>query len=381
QDVVEEARESFDYWYPLDWRTTANELIENHLTFMVYHHAALFDEADWPQGIATWGLGTLEGEKMSSSKGHVKLPDEAIQEYGADTTRFFLFSSAEPWQDFDWRAEQLQNQRNKLHRFYDDVQELYGAGEERDETRLDRWLRSRLHRAVRETTKALEQFETRTAAMTCFFELRNAFSWYQERADTLHRDTVDEFLEAQVRLLAPFTPHLCEELWDAMGYNGLVAEAEWPEPDRDAIDTAVEAGEAMVQDAVDDIQEIAGLVDGFDTVRLIVAADWKRDAAATIQEKLDSDVDHGAIMGELTDDPRLREHGDDLAALVEEYTEQPGDLPDLRMEQDEEAELFDAATGFLTDRFDADVTVEQEGESDADKAGRARPGKPAIVLE
>ncbi|MDY6768523.1 MAG: leucine--tRNA ligase, partial [Candidatus Nanohaloarchaea archaeon] len=378
--VIEEARESFEYWYPLDWRTTANELIENHLTFMLYHHTALFDAADWPQGIATWGLGTLEGEKMSSSKGHVKLPDEAVQEYGADTTRFFLFSSAEPWQDFDWRADQLQNQRNKLRRFYNDVQDLYGTGEEHDQGRLDRWLRSRLHRAIEETTAALDGFETRTAAMTCFFELRNAFSWYRERAETLNRDVVDEFLETQVKLMSPFTPHLCEELWDRMGNEGLVVEADWPEAEEDAIDPVVEAGETMVQDAVDDIQEIAGLVDDFDTVRLIVAEKWKRDAAERIEELLDDDVDHGAIMGELSDDPALREHGEELATLVEQYSEQPGDLPDVRLTVDEEADLFDDAAGFLAARFDADVTVELERESDHQKAARARPGKPAIVL-
>jgi len=107
-DKIEAARESFDYWYPLDWRTSANELIQNHLTFMMFHHTALFSEDKWPEGIATWGLGTLEGQKMSSSKGHVVLPDTAIDEYGADTTRFFLFASSEPWQDFDWRAEDVE---------------------------------------------------------------------------------------------------------------------------------------------------------------------------------------------------------------------------------------------------------------------------------
>ncbi|MDY6769000.1 MAG: hypothetical protein SVW02_02745, partial [Candidatus Nanohaloarchaea archaeon] len=105
------------------------------------------------------------------------------------------------------------------------------------------------------------------------------------------------------------------------------------------------------------------------------------DAAAAIQEKLDSDVDHGAIMGELTDDPDLREHGEELATLVEEYTEQPGDLPDVQLRPDEEADLFEDAAGFLADRFDADVEIGLEADSSHEKAGRARPGKPAIVLQ
>ncbi|PSQ09623.1 leucine--tRNA ligase, partial [Halobacteriales archaeon QS_5_70_15] len=67
-----EMREEFDYWYPVDYRCSAEDLISNHLTFYLYHHAELFGEDDWPEGITGLGLGLLEGEKMSSSKGHVR---------------------------------------------------------------------------------------------------------------------------------------------------------------------------------------------------------------------------------------------------------------------------------------------------------------------
>ncbi|MDY6776746.1 MAG: leucine--tRNA ligase [Candidatus Nanohaloarchaea archaeon] len=382
ESVVEEARESFEYWYPLDWRTTANELIENHLTFMLYHHTALFDEEDWPRGIATWGLGTLEGEKMSSSKGHVKLPDNAIQEYGADTTRFFLFASAEPWQDFDWRKEELVNYRNKLRSFYNDVKELHGEGVEREENRLDRYVRSRLHRAVEEATEALENFETRKASMNVFFDLRNVFNWYRNRADELNREVVDEFLEHQVRMMAPFTPHLCEELWDEIGGEGFVSEAEWPEADEDAIDREVEAGEEVLEEAVSDMREIAGLVDDFDTVKVIVASGWKREAVKTIREQFEEgELETGEAMNVLTEDEELRKHGQELSSMVEDYREEPGELPPVVMEEGEELELFEEASGFLSTEFDAEVEIEREEESGEEKAGRSRPGKPAIVLE
>jgi len=69
---------------------------------------------------------------MSSNKGHVVLPDTAIDEYGADTTRFFLFASSEPWQDFDWRAEDVEQYKNKLRSFYNRSLEFHNSGEKRD---------------------------------------------------------------------------------------------------------------------------------------------------------------------------------------------------------------------------------------------------------
>ncbi len=161
QDVIEDARESFDYWYPLDYRTSAYPLIQNHLTFMMYHHKALFGEKYQPQGIATWGLGKLEGKKMSSSKGHVKLPDNAIEEYGADTTRFFIFASREPWQDFNWTEEDVQDYHNKIMSFYRRSTEMHGSGVKREMNRMDRYVLSRLQGIIEDATEGLEEFQTR----------------------------------------------------------------------------------------------------------------------------------------------------------------------------------------------------------------------------
>ncbi|MDY6778036.1 MAG: class I tRNA ligase family protein, partial [Candidatus Nanohaloarchaea archaeon] len=235
-DRLKEIRKSFDYWYPLDWRTSANELIQTHLTFFMFHHAALFDEQHWPKGIATWGMGLLEGEKMSSSKGHVVLANKAIERYGADTVRFFMFSSCEPWQDFDWRQDEVEDYRNKLRKFYNQSLDLYGSGETREKKKIDHYVLSRLQHIIRETEDAMEDFQTRKASLKAFFELNNLITWYRKRSDTLHAAVINEVVETQIRLLAPFIPHLCEELWDETGHDGLVTTASWPEVDDDLID-------------------------------------------------------------------------------------------------------------------------------------------------
>ena len=98
-------RQEFLYWYPYNFRFSAKDLISNHLTFQIFHHVAIFPKQYLPQGMVVFGMGLLNGAKMSSSKGNVFLLEDAVKEFGADTVRMFLMGSAEPWQDFDWRNE------------------------------------------------------------------------------------------------------------------------------------------------------------------------------------------------------------------------------------------------------------------------------------
>ncbi|MFB6216282.1 MAG: leucine--tRNA ligase, partial [Candidatus Aenigmatarchaeota archaeon] len=223
KDRVKELRRSFNYWYPLDWRSSADELVENHLTFFILHHSALFPEDKWPGGIAAWGMGTLEGKAMSSSKGHVVLANEAIERYGADTTRFFLFVSSEPWQSFDWQSEKVESYRDKVGKFYRKVKELQGLQGRNDENTSDRYLMSKMNSIVKEVTQGLEDFQTRKAGMQAFFEMEDALDWYLNMNDQVNTGVLNRFLRTWVKLMAPFTPHTCEELWEEIGGEGFVS--------------------------------------------------------------------------------------------------------------------------------------------------------------
>ena len=212
-------REEWRYWYPVDFRCSANDLVSNHLTFYVMHHAELFDPENWPQGVTVMGMGLLEGRKMSSSKGHVVLPPKAIAEYGADTVRFFLLNSAEPWQDYDWRAEQVESVRNQLGRFWNRATELVDEETEASTLgddgegpaavpdsleRVDHWLLSKLQETVREVTEAMDNAETRSASQAAFYNFEEHLRWYRRRTDG-DREAADwtlrYVLETRLRLL------------------------------------------------------------------------------------------------------------------------------------------------------------------------------------
>ena len=71
EDITEKIQKEFQYWYPLNWRLSAKDLVGNHLSFHMFHHAAIFPQKYWPKGITVFGMGLLEGQKMSSSKGYL----------------------------------------------------------------------------------------------------------------------------------------------------------------------------------------------------------------------------------------------------------------------------------------------------------------------
>ncbi|WP_247005679.1 leucine--tRNA ligase [Halorientalis litorea] len=386
-----ELREEWDHWYPVDYRCSANDLIQNHLTFFLFHHAELFDPEEWPEGITIMGMGLLEGEKMSSSKGHVVLPSKAIEEYGADTVRFFLLNSAEPWQDYDWRADAVASTRDQLERFWSRAREVIetdvpdGAAEELDH--VDRWLLSKLQGTVREATAAMEGFETRTASQTIFYNFEEHLKWYRRRAD-LDRPgakwTLREVLRTRLRLLAPFVPFMANELHEQL--TGTPAEdADWPEPDPEFESERTELEESLIEQVTDDIHDIVDVTGTDpDTVRVYAAADWKHDVFDTVRE---TGPDVGTVMGEVMQDPDLRERGDAVNELVQ-------DLVDIVREREDdelaalgdidEVSVYESAARFLADEFDADIEVSAEDDPDVTdpdgKASDAVPFRPAIHL-
>jgi leucyl-tRNA synthetase len=394
-DAVEDAderalelREEWQYWYPVDVRCSGNDLIQNHLTFYLYHHAELFDEDSWPEGITVMGMGLLEGEKMSSSKGHVVLLSTAIDAYGADTVRFFLLNAAEPWQDYDWRDDLVEDTHDQLRRFHDRAVEIAEAGrpEGGEETDADRWLRSRLAATVAEATDAMEQFETRKALQAVFYGFEESLRWYRRRTDTdrpAARRVLWEVMRARVRMLAPFVPHLASELHERL--TGEPATV-WPDPDEFERDPAVEARERLVESLAEDVRDIVDVTGTDpDRIEVAVAAGWKRDVFETVADvALEGDVDQGAVMGEVMSDPDLRERGDEVNDLVSDLVEavRGRDAGELRALRDvDEATVYCEAVDFYEREFDADVEVVGEEVAGFETADSAVPLRPAVRLD
>jgi leucyl-tRNA synthetase len=361
-------KKSFDYWYPQNWRCSASELIGNHLTFMLFHHTALFQIDKWPEGIVCFGVGLLEGAKMSSSKGNVILLSDALDKYGADVVRLFLMSNAEPWQDFDWRDKEVIGAQKSLRKFYEwseTVVKMKGGSARA----IDRWLVSKLQGIKKVMNDSMEGFQTRKACQAGFFEVFSILRWYEKRGGD-NSAVLKQFLSEWVRMMTPVVPHICEEVWAMMGGKGFVLDAEYPRLDGSKIDEKAELGENALANLVDDINNILS-VTGKEPKKLYlyVAPEWKFELFGKIAG--------GAQIGDVMKDGKFKEHGNEVVNIFKKAKEI--EFKKGWMKKDEDSLLTDARA-FLEKEIGCNVEINPSNDPQ-NKARFALPMKPAIYIE
>ncbi len=385
REYLDKMRQEFLYWYPYDHRFSAKDLISNHLTFQLFHHQAIFPRELQPRGIVVFGMGLLNGAKMSSSKGNVILLEDAIQEFGADTVRMFLVGSAEPWQDFDWRNELVHATRRQIDRFATAVQEVHRVQVGEGGSQIGIWLRSRLQQRIRNVTQALESFQTRQALQEAYHGIEADLKWYHRRlgdAAAIGPEATD-LIRAWIRLLTPYIPYTCEALWREIGEKELVSTAPWPEDDPTQMNLEVELAEELIQRTVEDIESIVKLIKIQPaSITLFLAPDWKW----RIFQILARQADQREGIKEVMQDAELRSQGKAAA----EAARQTGTLihrlpPDLveriLLQKIQEHEIFEGVVAFLERSFGVPVQIKAAEESAHPRARGALPFKPAILIE
>jgi leucyl-tRNA synthetase len=376
-------RNEFLYWYPYNFRFSAKDLISNHLTFQIFHHVAIFPKENLPQGMVVFGMGLLNGAKMSSSKGNVFLLEDAVKEFGADTVRMFLVGSAEPWQDFDWRNELVISTKKQIERFYSAVREMNDAGGEPSD--IDLWLASRLQEHIRKTTEALDNFQTRQALQESFFGIESDLKWYRRRCadDRDGSRMLGSLCSAWVRLLAPFIPFTCERIWQELGKEGLVSFAEWPVADEKLINRRIELAEELLLRTADDIESIKKLIQITPkSITIALAPAWKHGVFKTIARA----PDKNSAIREMMKDDAMRRRGKAATDAAKQCTTLLHRLPPQVVEliiKDgiNERAVFEQAKAFLHKEFGVPVNITDAEGSPHAKAAAALPFKPAIVIE
>lgn len=335
--VLDEIRSDFEYWYPVDLRSSGKDLVPNHLLFFLFHHVALFEEKHWPKTLAVNGFVSLEGQKMSKSKGPILTMENAVRTFGADITRMYILSTAEQTQDADWHRTGIESARRQVDRFYSFAKDVIDSGKRgtlsAELKQIDRWMLSRMQDYIRDTNSALVYIQTREAIQNAFFLLINDVKWYQRRGgETLLYYVLDNW----VRLMAPFTPHLCEEVWEAMGHEDLVSLAQYPLYNEDFIDESAELAEEVIKGTLEDIEEIIRVTKMTpQKVYLYTAPAWKTaviKCACDMQQEAPLEV--GILIKALMADPELKRFSRDIPKFVQKI------VPEFKSGGTEKYEIF-----------------------------------------
>jgi leucyl-tRNA synthetase len=377
-ELLDAMRAEFLYWYPFDLRNSAKELVPNHLTFCIFHHAALFPPEHWPKAIGVNGMLMVEGKQMHKSKGNFITMKGAVEKYGADATRCALLLGAEGMDDPDWRAENVGDLQGKFEGLLGFAGGILASAKSEEDTALERWLLSKLQHRIKSVTESLEELKTRTALQIALFETWNDLRWYIQRKGNTEAKALGEAVKVWLKLLAPFAPFLCEELWSQTGEAGFISVAKWPTFDSGRVDVAAEERENLVTDVISDTVNIEKATK-IAPKRLCyyTSALWKWQVYLKVLDKtVAGEAKIGELMKEFAADTDLKPHMKDIAGLVPRVIKALTKVSDerkasmLKIKAVDEKEILEGALGFLKERFDP-----------KNRAVMAMPYQPAIYIE
>ena len=250
------SKEMVNKWMPVDQYIGGVEHAIMHLLYSRFFVKAFksmgmldFDEPF--KNLLTQGMVLMDGSKMSKSKGNTVSPIEIINKYGADTARLFVLFAAPPERDLDWSEQGVEGCFRFLNRVYRLVDELAEVAKSNAEvkavTKEDKAMRLVIHSTLKKVTTDLSEKFGFNTAIAALMELINEMYKYKE-LDTRNDGIIREGIETIVTILAPFTPHIGEELWTMIGKEGSVFNISWPSYDESA----------LVQDEVEVIVQVNG---------------------------------------------------------------------------------------------------------------------------
>ena len=212
------SREAMEYWLPVDWYNGGMEHTTLHLLYSRFWHKFLYDIGVVPCSEpyakrTSHGMILGEnGEKMSKSRGNVVNPDEIVDEYGADTMRLYEMFIGDFEKAAPWNSASIKGCKRFLDRIWN-LLDVCREGGIRPE------VENAVHKTIRKVTEDIEGLKMNTAIASMMALLNDiAATGFVTK----------EELKILIVLLNPFAPHITEEMWEKLGFSGMLHETAWP---------------------------------------------------------------------------------------------------------------------------------------------------------
>ena len=265
------SKEKTDYWMNVDQYIGGVEHAILHLMYARFFQMALYDlglvsDEEPFKNLLTQGMVIKDGAKMSKSLGNVVSPKEIIEKYGADTARLFILFAAPPERELDWSDKGVEGSYRFINRVYRMVYEFsqkYSDAPDDYEikTEADKSMAYWMNYAIKKVSDDIgERFNFNTAIST-IMEMVNEMYRYKE--GEVNTGLYTAAIRNLIIMLAPFVPHVTEEMWEHLGYGGSVHDQSWPEYDESA----------LVKDTVEIVVQINGKI----KEKINIAGDLSRE--------------------------------------------------------------------------------------------------------
>ena len=273
------SKEEMKKWLPVDMYVGGIEHAVLHLLYARFYTKFLYDigVVDFAEPFTrlfNQGMVTKDGAKMSKSKGNVVSPDELVEKYGCDALRMYELFIGPPELDSEWDDRGIEG----VYRFLNKIWKLISENTPVAQTKEMERMR---HKMVYDITNRMENFNLNTV-VSGFMEYTNKFIEIQRKEGGIDLDTIKTI----ITLLAPFTPHISEELWAMTGESDSVFKQAWPTADESK----------MVEDEIQIVVQVSGKMAG----RIMVKADEKEEVVLELaREAAQARLEGKTIMKEV----------------------------------------------------------------------------------
>ncbi len=394
EQVINQMKNEFEYWYPNDLRHTAIHHISNHLSFAIFHHAAIFPEKYWLQAFSLNEMLSRDGEAMSKSKPNVIPIAQVPNKYSVDLTRLHLASIATPETVLEWKEEEVNFALQRMRKFWEYALSVIDnpKKEKADYSFLSEVFLASIKTNLGKAIEAIERFSAREYILDGYYANVRAIDEYHKFAEHLpeaeKKAALREVIDMMVITMAPVIPHISEELNERMGDKDYISLKQIPDITINEKDLLYALQAKYMTNLIEDIDQIVKLVKSKpEKIHIYINAEWKNDLYELANKIFkDEAVQIGKIMEAAKESAKLNKYMKEIANETKLMLKDP---TIFRIEMLSTRNQENAILGykeFISSKYNnAEIMIHladsKEIHDPQNKSQKARPMKPALLLE
>ncbi|MHA1341709.1 MAG: leucine--tRNA ligase [Promethearchaeota archaeon] len=363
----------------------------------------------------------LKSAKMSKSLGNTVDPESITTKYGADTARLFILHAANPEKGMEWTQAGVDAEYKIIQKIWDTLNKDNVKFRNQHHI-IDEFINFSIHNTIKQVTEFMEALSFRNA-LNMLIELIDTIRSYAE--NPVDKNTYNNGINALIKMLYPFIPHMMEEIWQQKGNKDMLVFEKWPQFDEKYVKEEIKNQWNAFDNLVDDIRNIFKVLETSATkdqkitatftqkksskkssrkttkksskkslskvktttsppkmtkMKLIVADDWKIKVISNVKKLIEANTDRKNIMREIMKDQSLKPYGKLVSKLVAKILDNVGKYNTPFKTQNSEFEFWKQTSDLLSQKLNLEIEIELEKNSKEPKKSQALPGKPAIIL-
>jgi leucyl-tRNA synthetase len=385
EDMLINMRKEFEYWYPVDHRHTAIMHISNHLSFFIFHHTAIFPEEYWPKCITLIEPVIIEGQKMGKSKGNVISLAEIERNYSADLFRFYISHSADLGVKVDWRKKQIKAVQKHISKFLSFLEKIkndidtFEYNYDKIKSDYSKAITSRCIRIFKSAENALGEFNLRKYLQQSFYEIFSILKEFNKFSEDKmeYNEAMKIIIPEWLKILSPTMPHICEELWNSLGFKSFISLELWDNFKEELIDVEKEREFDYIENVIEDIKSIKKVIGNrkVKTIYLYTSPNWKKQISRIIIEK---NGNFEKIVQEVKNIPQLISKKETVPFIKAQINR---DYQNKVMDHKiKEPKILRTYKSFMEKKVKSKILINSDYDPKM-KAKKANPLKPGIFLD